>query len=186
MARGHELRVDFVDNGGRDIQGRCLPLRLRCSTGSSGFHLGTIYRHRLRCIGMKHVGDYGVLRRARRRTYVLLRPRHYTIAILLASRHGTVRQTVLRFSRLRGVARQLSRGRCELRLVCGGDSRARVIVHILSFKPLLQIRRPTNFVRLLHRELHGRLTLQTGRWRRGCGLPRTRLVPGPCCGSPSL
>ena len=147
------LLLRFYDRAGVRRSSVCVPCRLEYSEKDDKFRLTSLWKRRLRTINLSRLCACQLLEPYNPSQLRLPKSRRRELVLLLRDERNGLERVLLHFSHFEKETRRLDSRLYELRLRYDPADETELLIRILSFGPVLEVRSPPEFAALVRERI---------------------------------
>lgn len=152
------LRVRFLGRAGAQHSFECMPYRLEYSVKDDKFRLLAVQKRRPGTINMARICFCELLDEYDPKSVTLPKERLEELTLVLHDERNALERVLLHFSHFEKETIKLDDRLYQIKLRYDRDDETELLIRVLSFGPVLEVRAPTEFLQLMRE----RIQKQTG------------------------
>lgn len=149
-----KLRIRFHGHTGARHSFECVPYRLEYSAKDDKFRLLATGKRRLNTINMARVRSCELLDEYDPKAITLPGKRQEELTLLLHDERNGLERVLLHFSHFEKETLKLDDRLYQIKLRYDKDDETELLIRVLSFGPVLEVKAPSEFVRLMKARIH--------------------------------
>lgn len=154
-----KLRVRFHGRTGAGYSKECFPFRLEYSAKDDKFRVLTKENKRFTTINMARIHSCEILEEHFSGVTELPRKSSKELTLLLHDERNALERVLLHFSHFEKETRKLNDEAYQIRLRYDQDDETEMLIRVLSFGPVLEVKTPLAFVELMRERISKQLGL---------------------------
>lgn len=147
------LRIRFRGQTGARHSVACIPYRLEYSAKDDKFRLLTVGKHRINAVNMGRVQSCELLEEYDPRGVHLPRENTRELVLLLHDERNALERVLLHFSHFEKETIKLDERLFQMKLRYDGEDETELLIRVLSFGPMLEVKAPPDFICLVRDRL---------------------------------
>ena len=149
-----KLHIRFNDRTGARHSLECMPYRLEYSAKDDKFRLLATGKHRLNTINMARVRSCELLDKYDPKGITLPRERLEELTLILHDERNALERVLLHFSHFEKETLKLDDRLYQIKLRYDKEDETELLIRVLSFGPVLEVKAPDAFIRLMRNRIH--------------------------------
>lgn len=156
-----KLRIRFNGHTGARHSFECVPYRLEYSAKDDKFRLLATGKRRLNTINMARVRSCELLDEYDPKAITLPSERQEELTLLLHDERNGLERVLLHFSHFEKETLKLDDRLFQIKLRYDKDDETELLIRVLSFGPVLEVKAPKEFIRMMRNRIHKQIKYVT-------------------------
>ncbi len=161
-----KIRIRFYGHTGAHHLFECVPYHLEYSAKDDKFRLLASDKHRLYTINMARVRSCALLEEYDPKVYSFPKERLEELTVLLHDERNGLERVLLHFSHFEKETLKLDDHLYQIKLRYDKDDETELLIRVLSFGPVLEVKTPAEFIRLMKKRIRKQLQYEAGAGRQ--------------------
>ena len=153
VKHGTPIRLNVTAKNGKNVYGRCVPVRLEYSEKDDKFRLITRGCRFMPVVNLCKINSCSRYNGECELPKTVKKPRHDTVTLEITNERNALERVMLHFAHLEKRAEKLSGNRYSVTLKYDHSDEPEMVIRVLSFGPMVRVTEPEHFIELIKEKL---------------------------------